>query len=76
MVIDKAADLAKSNLGVSKEEAFNISLGSTLFAAVGIKKYVDSKDPYRELVSDLNKKAKSMAIVEQTQEGLGAPPNP
>ena len=76
LVIDKAADLAKSNLGVSKEEAFNISLGSTLFAAVGIKKYVDSKDPYRELVSDLNKKAKSMAIVEQTQEGLGAPPNP
>jgi hypothetical protein len=71
MVVDKAAELAKKGL-VNEEESFRKAFGATLFAAAGVKKYYQATDPDTEFERDL----RQMAIAVESEEGLGAEPNP
>lgn len=75
MVLDKAAELARNKL-ITPEEAFRSSFGATLLAAAGIKKYYQSDDPDRTIQEDLARRQKQMAIAVESEEGLGAEPNP
>lgn len=75
MVLDKAAELARNKL-ITPEEAFRSSFGATLLAAAGIKKYYQSDDPDRTIQEDLARRQKQMAIAVESEEGLGARPNP
>jgi len=71
MVVDKAAELAKKGL-INEEESFRKAFGATLFAAAGAKKYYQATDPDTEFERDL----RQMAIAVESEEGLGAEPNP
>lgn len=71
MVIDKAAELAKKGL-VNEQESFRKAFGATLLAAAGAKKYYQATDPDQLMLED----ARQMAIAVESEEGLGAEPNP
>ena len=69
-IIDKAAEIAKNSL-VTEEEAFSASFMSVMAMTQGVKKYYEASDP----MSELRETARSMALVQETEEGLGASPS-
>ena len=69
-ILDKAAEIAMKKM-VPEEEAFNTALLYGLMASRGINKYFEADDPDAEFMRDF----KNQAVIEQTEEGLGASPS-